>query len=97
LVGIQDATVLQGILESGRRHQLPVGRQGGEGLIQPFTPLLEFSGLGEAPLEGLPEHSGGHQGKLPATLGSLPTACRTEGAELGKGDRIEGQNHLDQT
>jgi hypothetical protein len=97
LVGIQGAAVLQGIMERGRGHQLSMGGQGGEGLIQPFTPLLKFGRLRKPPMEGLFQHSCGLQGKLPAAPGCLPTAGWTEGAELGKGDRIEGQDDLDQT
>jgi len=74
-----------------------MGGQGGEGLIQPFTPLLELGRLGKPALEGFSQTSGGIQGKLPTALGRLPTACGTEGAELGKGDWIERQDDLDQT
>jgi hypothetical protein len=97
LVSKKGAAIGQGIVERGRRHQLAMGGQGGEGLIQPFTPLLQFGRLGKPPMEGLSQHRGSFQGKLPATPTRLPTAGRSKSAELGKGDRIKGQDDLDQT
>ena len=38
-MGKQAAAIQQGLLQICRRHQLPMGRQGGQGLLQPGEPL----------------------------------------------------------
>jgi len=95
-MGKQPPSVLQGAPQSGGGHQFGMGGQRGKGLVQPLAPLPQLSREGKTPVQASPQHGGGLQGKLPAAPGGQPAARRANGAELGGGDRIKGQAHLDQ-
>ena len=66
LVGKQTAPIQQGLTQLGRRHQLPVGWQGRQGLLHPGQPAGQLGLQREATRQGLPQRRCSLQGKTPA-------------------------------
>ena len=74
-----------------------VGRPGRQGLLQPRKPLLQVRVDGKTAPELTAQHRRGLQRKLPAAAPRHPLPARPHGPQLGLGDGIERQLHLNAT
>ena len=95
LVGKQAPLIRQGLAWGSGCHELAVGWQGRQGLVQPGQPLEQLRLQVKTPAQSSLEGTAGLQGKLPAAPAPKPVALGSDGPQLGLGDGIEWGDHLD--
>ena len=96
LMGQQNPPIRQKLSRSGRHHQLPMGRQGWQGLPQPGEPLLQLRRGRNAPSQLTLKDRRGLQRKLPAMAPGLPNTGGPNRTQLSLGHGVVGGDHLDQ-
>ena len=94
-MGKQPPLIRQGLAWGSGSHELAVGWQGRQGLVQPGQPLEQLRLQVKTPAQSSLKGTAGLQGKLPAAAARKPVALGPDGPQLGLGDGIKWGHHLD--
>ena len=97
LVGEQLAAIRQRLPQLSQLHQVAVGRQGRQGLLQPAKPTLQLRLHRKAAAELMAQHRSRLEGKLPTTSPARPLPPWPHSPQLGLGDRIKRELQLNAT
>ena len=96
-MGKQHPPIRQGLVQIRKLHERAMGRQRRQGLLQPRKPLLKVGVDGKAATELAAQNRRCLQRELPAAAPRHPLPARPHGPELGLGDGVERQLHLNAT